>query len=76
MIDLGDARVVVTGAGGGVGRALCATLARLGAQVIACDLPEADLSAHAEAYHFDLRDRVANLKRGLDAGGNFPALHA
>ena len=61
MINLQDARVVVTGAGGGVGRALCATLVRLGAQVIACDVPEADLSTHPEAYHFDLRDRAATL---------------
>jgi NAD(P)-dependent dehydrogenase (short-subunit alcohol dehydrogenase family) len=59
MIDLSGARVVVTGAGGGVGRALCATLARLGAQIVACDVPGTDLAG--EAHHFDLRDRTATL---------------
>jgi NAD(P)-dependent dehydrogenase (short-subunit alcohol dehydrogenase family) len=59
MIDLTGARVVLTGAGGGVGRALCATLGRLGAQVVSCDIPGTDLAS--EAHHFDLRDRDATL---------------
>ena len=64
MIDVKGARVVVTGAGGGVGRALCATFAGLGAEVVACDLPGADLAGAdlaGEACHFDLRDRAATL---------------
>jgi NAD(P)-dependent dehydrogenase (short-subunit alcohol dehydrogenase family) len=71
MIDLTGARAVVTGAGGGVGRALCATLSRLGAQVVACDLPGADLPGHFEAHHFDLRDRAATLGavQAIVAGG-------
>ena len=60
MIDLTGARVVLTGAGGGVGRALVARLTALGAQVVACDLPGTDLGPH-EAHHFDLTDRAATL---------------
>lgn len=61
MIDFQGARVVITGAGGGVGRALCATFARLGARIVSCDLPHADLSGHAEVCRFDLCDRSATL---------------
>ena len=69
MIDLTGARVVLTGAGGGVGRALCATLGRLGAQVVSCDIPGTDLAG--EAHHFDLRDRDATLAaaEAILAGG-------
>jgi NAD(P)-dependent dehydrogenase (short-subunit alcohol dehydrogenase family) len=73
MIDFTGARVVVTGAGGGVGRALVATFAGLGAQVVACDIPGADLSAAgiAERHAFDLRDRAATLAAAaaIAAGG-------
>jgi len=61
MLDLTGHRALITGAGGGVGTALTALFARLGATVIACDLPGTDLSAPhiAETHHFDLRDRPA-----------------
>jgi NAD(P)-dependent dehydrogenase (short-subunit alcohol dehydrogenase family) len=61
MLDLTGQRALVTGAGGGVGTALTALLARLGATVIACDVPGTDLTMPhiAEAHHFDLRDRAA-----------------
>jgi NAD(P)-dependent dehydrogenase (short-subunit alcohol dehydrogenase family) len=57
--------VAITGATGGLGRALVARFAAAGARVIACDLPEASfagLDAHAalHAIHrFDLGDRAA-----------------
>jgi NAD(P)-dependent dehydrogenase (short-subunit alcohol dehydrogenase family) len=66
MTGLSGARVVVTGAGGGIGGARSvAGFRRLGAQVVACDLPGADLTAPgiAERHSFDLRDR---------AGGRLP----
>jgi NAD(P)-dependent dehydrogenase (short-subunit alcohol dehydrogenase family) len=58
MIDFGGERVVVTGAGGGVGQALVEVFSKLGALVVACDresvtLPEEGV---AEAHHFDLLD--------------------
>jgi NAD(P)-dependent dehydrogenase (short-subunit alcohol dehydrogenase family) len=61
MLDLTGHRVLITGASGGVGTALTALFARLGATIIACDLPGTDLTAPhiAESHHFDLRDRPA-----------------
>ena len=61
MIDFAGARVVVTGAGGGVGTALVETLRDCNARVVACDRPGADLTAPgiAEAHHFDLLDEDA-----------------
>jgi NAD(P)-dependent dehydrogenase (short-subunit alcohol dehydrogenase family) len=58
MIDFGGRNVVVTGAGGGLGKALVAVLAAGGARVVACDLEGMDLSAEgiAEAHRFDLLD--------------------
>lgn len=72
-IDFGARRVVVTGAGGGVGRALVDVLANANAQIVACDLPGMDLSsgAIAERYHFDLLDQAAvqRFADDLMAGG-------
>ena len=61
MIRFDGLRVVVTGAGGGVGAALTARFAELGAKVIACDVEGTDLSAPhlAERHFFDLRDKAA-----------------
>jgi NAD(P)-dependent dehydrogenase (short-subunit alcohol dehydrogenase family) len=62
------ARVVFTGAGGGLGRVLVARFAQAGARVVACDVAEADLSAEgiAERHRFDLRDAAAT-RAGLAA---------
>ena len=59
MIDFQKTRVLITGAGGGVGRSLTATFASAGALVVACDLPDVDLSeSHIkERHYFDLRQR-------------------
>lgn len=61
MMNFTGARILITGAGGGVGTALTASLAALGGTIIACDLPGPDLSAShiSAAHHFDLRDRPA-----------------
>lgn len=54
-------RIVITGAGGGVGQALTAAFAAMGGTVVACDVKGTDLAAPhiAEAHHFDLRDTAA-----------------
>jgi NAD(P)-dependent dehydrogenase (short-subunit alcohol dehydrogenase family) len=61
MIDFGGGRVVITGAGGGVGTALVQVFSDLGATVVACDIEGADLPKDciAEAHHFDLLDQQA-----------------
>ncbi|WP_420507481.1 SDR family NAD(P)-dependent oxidoreductase [Nitratireductor aquimarinus] len=61
MIDLGGQRIVVTGAAGGIGRAMVEVLSGFGASVVACDLDEADLSfaGVGEAQRFDLLDDKA-----------------
>lgn len=73
MIRFDGVRVAITGAGGGVGRALVAGFASLGAHVIACDQPGGDLTAPdiAERHCFDLRDRpgVARAVGAMIAAG-------
>lgn len=61
MFDFGGERVVITGAGGGVGQALVGVFAELGAAVVACDVEGADLLKDrlAEVHHFDLLDEQA-----------------
>jgi len=68
MEGFAGARVVITGAGGGLGRVLVARFAQAGARVVACDVAEADLSAQgiAERHRFDLRDAAAT-RAGLAA---------
>jgi len=57
-------RVVITGAGGGVGNALVRHFGDLGARIIACDLPGTVLDAPQieERHLFDLRDKAAVAK--------------
>lgn len=61
MIDLNGHRIVVTGAAGGIGRAMVDVLSGFGAFVVACDLEEAALSFDGvgEAQRFDLLDDSA-----------------
>jgi NAD(P)-dependent dehydrogenase (short-subunit alcohol dehydrogenase family) len=63
MIAMTGRRVVVTGAGGGLGRALVARFAEAGAEVVACDVSEAMLKGlpAAGTCVFDLADREATL---------------
>lgn len=78
MIDFSGGRVVITGAGGGVGGALVRCLADCGARVVACDVEGADLSspAIAERYEFDLLDDAAIKAAGaaILAGGPVAAV--
>lgn len=61
MFDFSGERVVITGAGGGVGQALVEVFSGLGAAVVACDVEGADLPKDriAEAHYFDLLDDQA-----------------
>lgn len=62
-------RVLVTGAGGSVGREVCRALLRSGHAVLAWDVPGVDLAefaSRAEVAHGDVRD--ARLARELTAG--------
>ena len=76
MIDFSGDRVVITGAAGGVGRALVETFAACGAAVVACDLPTADFAGLpvAEIHEFDLLDGAA-MRRSVAAivSGGAPA---
>ena len=58
----GGRRVIVTGAAGGLGRAIVASLAENDCRVAACDLPGtpvADIEGAELATTFDVRDQVA-----------------
>lgn len=57
-----DRRVIVTGAAGGIGRAIVDALAHSGCAVAACDAPGApveNLAGAATTATFDVRDRTA-----------------
>lgn len=68
---LRGARVLVTGAGGGIGRATCAELHRAGAHVIAADLPGAVAAGAPEAdetLDLDVTDDESVLRVRTDVG--------
>lgn len=50
-IRLDETIVVITGAAGGIGRAVCAALKEAGATVVATDLAEVGALANTDAYH-------------------------
>jgi NAD(P)-dependent dehydrogenase (short-subunit alcohol dehydrogenase family) len=57
-----DRRVILTGAAGGIGRAIIAALAHHGCHVAACDVPGApldEIEGAAATAAFDVRDREA-----------------
>lgn len=65
-------RVIVTGAAGGIGRAIVDALAHTGCRVAACDAPGApiaDLTGAATTAMFDVRDRGAVRTRVAEAIG-------
>lgn len=68
MIGLAGQRVVITGAGGGVGTALVQAFAGAGANVVACDVPGTDFpgSPAAQTLLFDLRDQDAVAQAAAD----------
>ncbi|MCR8722713.1 SDR family oxidoreductase [Frigidibacter sp. ROC022] len=72
MFEMNGARVVITGAAGGVGGALCRSFAATGARIVGCDrttdgIPE----LCAESHGFDLADAdaVAAAGQAILAGG-------
>jgi NAD(P)-dependent dehydrogenase (short-subunit alcohol dehydrogenase family) len=75
-VPVTGARVVVTGAAGGLGRALCAALAELGARVVGIDRPGGEGAPGVPLVEADLADdsrvppaveRAAETVGGLDA---------
>lgn len=60
MFDFNGARVVITGAAGSVGGALCAAFAQAGARVVGCDRTDEGMPAVcAQTHIFDLADADA-----------------
>src|SRR6266498_1124340 len=79
-MELQNKVLVVTGAGSGIGRALCHTLADKGALVAACDVNEAaaketvgSLARSGDHSHYtvDVGDRDAVLAAASDVAGQF-----
>jgi NAD(P)-dependent dehydrogenase (short-subunit alcohol dehydrogenase family) len=62
-IRLDDTIVLVTGAAGGIGRAICAALKDSGATVVATDLADVESLPGADAYHRHDVTREADWKR-------------
>lgn len=73
IIDLTGQRVIITGAGGGVGRALVKVFASSGASIVACDLSEECLSGLdvAAQLSFDLScpDQTRSAADTINSGG-------
>ena len=75
-------RVIVTGAAGGIGRAIIAALAEHGCQVAACDVagaPLEELEGASASAAFDVRDREAvraGVASAVDALGGCDAVVA
>ena len=61
MFDFTGRRIVITGAGGGVGQALTSAFGNLGGEIVACDVNGADIEGSniTETHHFDYRDKSA-----------------
>ncbi len=68
MIDFHGRNVIVTGAGGGLGKGLVEILSTCNARVVVCDIDCNDRSAQGvgEAHHFDLLDDRAVADFALD----------
>jgi len=60
-ITIKDSVAIVTGAGGGIGAALCRRLVEHGARVVATDLDEARLEAEVKAIAADHPDAIVSL---------------
>ena len=71
MIRLENKRVVLTGAGGGVGTALATAFTGAGATLVACDVEGATLPEGLESHRFDLRaqEQVAGAAEAILMGG-------
>jgi NAD(P)-dependent dehydrogenase (short-subunit alcohol dehydrogenase family) len=72
MIELDEDRVVITGAGGGIGTSLCASFAGAGARVVGCDVQGARFDpVCVETHEFDLLDKqqVGRAADAILAGG-------
>jgi NAD(P)-dependent dehydrogenase (short-subunit alcohol dehydrogenase family) len=61
MADFTGKSVLITGAGGGLGRAMCELFAARGAALILCDVSVEAIESYEDAlkFAFDLRDRKA-----------------
>jgi len=73
MLDFNGKRIVITGAGGGVGQALCARFSALGAAVVALDIDATSLDAltASEKISVDLTDSEA-MEQSIDAVAQSP----
>lgn len=85
MRDVSGRTAVVTGAGGGIGRALALELARRGAKVAASDIDLAgveatvariiDAGGTARAYHLDVSDAGAVEAHAAEVAAEFGGVH-
>jgi NAD(P)-dependent dehydrogenase (short-subunit alcohol dehydrogenase family) len=69
MIDFKGARVVITGAGGGIGSALCDGFSLCGARVVGCDVQGMSFpESCGETYAFDILNRDGMRGAASDIG--------